>query len=140
MTMSNRSSMRPTSSLDSSPSDARHHLDATRDHEVELPARSRRGVEVRLHRRAALPIDRRPQHETGQPAVSATFGDIPACSSTCVTHPTGSSICAGIDVVPGDQPFTTCAERSSPRMATACALLADRAATASTISARWLST
>ncbi len=41
--------------------DARHHLDAGRDDDVELPGPDRRGrVEVRLHRRAALAVDRCP--------------------------------------------------------------------------------
>ena len=40
--------------------DARHHLDAARDDEVELPRPDcRRRVEVRLHRGAALAVDRR---------------------------------------------------------------------------------
>ena len=49
--------------------DARHHLDATRDDEIELtrPDRRRR-VEVRLHRRPALAVDGRAAH-----------GDRPAC-------------------------------------------------------------
>ena len=41
--------------------DARHHLDARRDDDVELAGPDRRGgVEVRLHRRAALAVDGRP--------------------------------------------------------------------------------
>ena len=48
--------------------DARHHLDAARDDEVELSRPDRRGgVEVRLHRRAALAVDGRAATETGQP-------------------------------------------------------------------------
>ena len=46
-----------------------------------------------------------PHTVTGQPAVSATLRPMfHACSSTCVTQPHWrSSICAGIDVVSGDQ-------------------------------------
>src|SRR5581483_4684428 len=40
--------------------DAGHHLDAAADHEVELTRpHCGSGVEVRLHRRAALAVDRR---------------------------------------------------------------------------------
>src|SRR5215217_1682172 len=43
--------------------DARHHLDAGGDDDVELAGPDRgRGVEVRLQRRAALPVDRRRRH------------------------------------------------------------------------------
>src|SRR5262249_761024 len=43
--------------------DARHHLDAARDDEAELARPDGGGrVEVRLHRGAALAIDRRPGH------------------------------------------------------------------------------
>src|SRR4051794_38319524 len=46
--------------------DARHHLDAARDDEVELPRPHRRGrAEVRLHRRAALAVGRRAAHGLG---------------------------------------------------------------------------
>src|SRR6185312_353018 len=43
--------------------DAGHHLDAGRDHEIELPRPDRgRRVEVGLHGRAALSIDGRSRH------------------------------------------------------------------------------
>ena len=67
--------------------DARHHLDARRDDDVELagPDRGRR-VEVRLHRGAALPVDGRPadgfrparghrRHPGDVPALLADLGD-----------------------------------------------------------------
>ena len=66
--------------------DARHHLDARRDDDVELTRPDRRGrVEVRLHRRAALAVDRRPadrlrpagderNHPADVPALLADLG------------------------------------------------------------------
>src|SRR5207302_3499 len=68
---------------------ARHHLDTRRDDEVELARRnSRGGVEVRLHRRAALPVDRRRgdadgpacgqyRHASDVPALLADLRDAP---------------------------------------------------------------
>src|SRR5439155_24520663 len=59
-----------------------------------------------------------PQTDTGHPAVSATLRPMfQACSSTCVTQPhCKSSISPGSTSFRPTRPFTTCAERSSPRM------------------------
>jgi hypothetical protein len=44
----------------------RHHLDARRDDHIQLAGPDRgSGVEVRLHRGAALPVDRRPADGCG---------------------------------------------------------------------------
>ena len=65
--------------------DTRHHLHACGDDEVELAGPDRgRGVEVGLHRRAALTVDGRaadalgpPRHERNHPAdVPALFADL----------------------------------------------------------------
>ena len=72
-----------------------------------------------------------PQTETGQPAVSATLRPMfHACSSTWVTQPHWrSSICAGIDAVPRDEPVHDLGrELVAADVRERAVLLADRAA------------
>ena len=72
-----------------------------------------------------------PHTETGQPAVSATLRPMfHACSSTWVTQPhCRSSICAGIDVVPRDEPVHDLGRQLvAADVRERAVLLADRAA------------
>jgi hypothetical protein len=86
--------------------DARHHLDTGRDDELELAGPHRGGgAEVRLHRGAALAVDRRPgdrlrparderDHAPEVPALLADLGDAAELDVLDLTR---------VEIVAGDQ-------------------------------------
>ena len=87
--------------------DARHHLHAGGDDDVELSCGDRgRGVQVRLHRRAALTVDGRPRDvdrpaggQHGHPAdVPALFADLRHAAHLHVVDP------ARVEADPLDEP------------------------------------
>ena len=111
--------------------DARHHLDARRDDDVELARPDRGGrVEVRLHRRAALPVDGRAAHRLGPAGDERRHAaDVPALLAD-LRHAAHLHVLdlRGIEVVPRDERVQHLPARARRRAASTARRFAGRSA------------